>query len=129
MQKRNINPWTWQDERGVVQAIEVTNAAGTLYVSGQAAIAPDGTSSSADMKTQIPEALQNLERVISDSGYELKNIVRLTIYSTSTEEFIANFAIFKSWISDNGVQSAVSHIEVVNLWETLKIEFEATVVR
>ena len=129
MQKRIINPWSWQEERGVVQAVEVTNATATLYISGQAAIAPDGTSSTADMNTQISEALKNLEQVVSESGYDLKNIVRLTIYSTSTDEFIENFEVFKNWITGNEIRSTVSHIEVVNLWETLKIEFEATLVR
>ena len=129
MQKRIINPWSWQEARGLVQAVEVTNAAGTLYISGQAAIDADGTSSTSDMRSQIVQALVYLERVIADAGYNVENIVRLTIYSTSTDEFIENFEVFKDWVSRNGIRSAASHIGVVNLWETLKVEFEATVVQ
>ena len=129
MQKRHINPWIWQDERSLVQAVEVTNASGTLYVSGQAAIDPDGTSSNADMKAQLAHAIRNLEQVISESGYDVANIVRLTIYSTSTEEFMDSFEIFRDWIAKNGIKTSVSHIEVVKLWETLNVELEATVVK
>ena len=129
MEKRIINPWHWQDERHYVQAVEVTQVQGTLYCSGQAAIFPDGTPSSADMKTQFLMAIENLEKVISDAGYETKNIVRLTIYTTAHDEFFANLDTLGEWVKKNEIKSAVSAIEVTNLTETLKIELEATVVR
>jgi len=37
MEKQVINPWQWQDKRSYVQAVEVKQAEGTLYCSGQAA--------------------------------------------------------------------------------------------
>lgn len=129
MEKRIINPWKWQDERSYVQAVEVKNATSTLYCSGQAAVLPDGSSSNADMKTQVAQALTNLEQVITDAGYELKNIVRLTIYTTNTEEFWPHFEIFQEWIARHQVKQATSLMEVKSLFETLKIEFEATVVK
>jgi len=45
MEKRVINPWTWQNERSYNQAVEVKNVTGTLYVSGQTAINDKGESS------------------------------------------------------------------------------------
>lgn len=63
MEKIVINPWQWQDNLSYVQAVEVKNVQGTLYVSGQAAVHPDGTSSNADMRTQLGIAIQNLEIV------------------------------------------------------------------
>ncbi|RAV97865.1 RidA family protein [Pseudochryseolinea flava] len=129
MEKRIINPWTWQDARSYVQAVEVKNATSTLYVSGQAAVLEDGTSSDADMKTQVAQALANLETVIAKAGFELNNIVRLTVYCTSTEEFWPHFEVFQSWISKNEIKQALTFIEVKSLFETLKIEFEATVVK
>lgn len=129
MEKRIINPWKWQDERSYVQAVEVKNIEGTLYVSGQAAVNADGTSSNEDMEAQVVKALQNLEQVISEAGYEPKGIVRLTIYTTSTADFWPHFPIFQSWIAKHGVKQAVTMLEVKSLFETLKIEFEATVVK
>ena len=100
MKKTVFNPWTWQEQLSYVQAVEVTETTGTLYCAGQAAVHADGTSSDADMRTQLALAIQNLETVISDAGYECRNIVKLTIYSTSTDEFINNcFDIFRAFVA------------------------------
>lgn len=129
MEKREINPWAWQDGRNYVQAVEVKNVQSTLYCAGQAAVHADGTSSNADMKTQMLLAIKNLEQVIGESGYELKNIVRLNVYTTSNEEFMAHFEILKDWIAKNGIRQALTLFQVVELFETLKVELEATVVK
>lgn len=129
MERRIINPWTWQTERNYVQAVEVKNVQSTLYVSGQAAVNDDGTSSTEDMKAQLIHALKNLDTVISDAGYENKDIVRLTIYTTSTAELWPHFSIFQDWTTKHGVQQSLSLMEVVSLFETLKVEFEATLAR
>ena len=129
MEKRIINPWTWQTERNYVQAVEVKNVQSTLYVSGQAAVNDDGTSSTEDMKSQMIHALKNLDTVISSAGYENKDIVRLTIYTTSTEELWPHFSIFQEWTTKHGVQQSLTLMEVVSLFETLKVEFEATLAK
>ncbi|WP_194527354.1 RidA family protein [Zobellia roscoffensis] len=129
MKKRIVNPWKWQNERSYVQAVEVTNTQGTLYISGQTAIDADGKSSTEDMKPQLIKAIENLERVIKDAGYECKNIVRLNVYTTSTEEFFSCFDVFQNWTKKNNVQQTSTVLEVKGLFETLKIELEATVVK
>jgi 2-iminobutanoate/2-iminopropanoate deaminase len=129
MEKRIINPWTWQNERNYVQAVEVKNVVGTLYVSGQTAISDDGVSSTQDMKAQLIHALKNLEKVIIDAGYEPSGIVRLNIYTTSTAELWPHFSIFQEWITKYGIQQSLTLLEVVSLFETLKVELEATVVK
>ena len=129
MEKRIINPWKWQDQRSYVQAVEVRQAEGTLYVSGQTAINADGQPSTGDMKSQLIQTIQNLEKVISEADYESKNIVRLNIYTTSSAEFFTCFDIFQNWIIKHGMQQATTLLEVQSLFETLKVELEATVVK
>jgi 2-iminobutanoate/2-iminopropanoate deaminase len=129
MEKKVINPWQWQDQRSYVQAVEVKQAAGTLYISGQTAINADGQASTGDMKSQLIQTIQNLEQVISEAGYECKNIVRLNIYTTSSAELFACFDIFQDWIAKHGIQQTTTLLEVKSLFETLKIELEATVVK
>ncbi len=129
MEKTIINPWQWQDARSYVQAVEVKHVEGTLYVSGQTAISDDGISSNADMETQLVLALKNLEKVIGDAGYEPQGIVRLNIYTTSTAELWPNFKIFQDWIAKHGIKQALTLLEVKSLFETLKVELEATVVK
>ena len=129
MEKRIINPWKWQDERSYVQAVEVKNVQSTLYVSGQTAINDEGISSDEDMETQLTKALKNLERVINEAGYDCKDIVKLNIYTTASDEFWVHFNIFQDWVAKHGMKQAVTLVEVKTLFETLKVEFEATVVK
>jgi enamine deaminase RidA (YjgF/YER057c/UK114 family) len=129
MEKRIINPWQWQDQRSYVQAVEVKQADATLYISGQTAINADGQVSTGDMKSQLIQTIQNLEQVISEAGYGSENIVRLNIYTTSSAELFACFDIFQDWIAKHGIKQATTLFEVKSLFETLKVELEATVVR
>nr|WP_315153957.1 RidA family protein [uncultured Flavobacterium sp.] len=130
MEKKEFSPWEWQKERSYVQAVEVKNVESTLYVSGQAAVLKDGTSSSADMRKQLEIAIQNLEEVINNAGYISKNIVRLTVYTTSSDEFINTcFDLFQDFVTKHGMKQTVTLLQVVALYETLNVELEATVVK
>lgn len=129
MEKRIINPWQWQDTRNYVQAVEVKNVQSTLYVSGQTAIDDDGVTSDADMRTQIIKTFENLEKVILQADFELKNIVRLNVYTTDHPAFFENFDIWQNWITKHGIQQASTVIEVKTLFETLKVEMEVTAVK
>ena len=129
MEKRIINPWKWQDARNYAQAVEVKNVQSTLYVSGQTAIDDDGISSDADMRTQLIKTLENLEKVVRQADFELKNIVRLNVYTTAHSELFENFDVLQNWIAENGIQQATTVMEVKTLFETLKVELEATVVK
>ncbi|CAM3081380.1 RidA family protein [Chryseobacterium flavum] len=129
MEKKTINPWAWQKERNYNQAVEVSNVQSTLYCSGQAAIDQEGISSNADMKSQLLQAISNLEEVISTAGYELSNIVKLNVYSTATDEFLSHFHILKKWVALHKIEQALTVVEVVALYETLKVELEAVAVK
>ncbi|MDJ1505828.1 RidA family protein [Xanthocytophaga agilis] len=129
MEKRAINPWQWQDQRSYVQAVEVKQTEGILYCSGQAAVHADGRSSTDDMKTQLLLAIRNLEQVIHEAGYECQNIVRLNVFTTSSAELFTCFDVFQDWVAKHSIQQATTLLEVKSLFETLKIELEATVVK
>lgn len=129
MEKRVSNPWQWQDARSYVQAVEVKQVEGTLYCAGQAAVDADGNSSTADMRTQLMQAIENVERVIGEAGYDCRNIVRLTLYTTSSAELFACFDVFQTWVARHGMKQATTLLEVKSLFETLTVELEATVVK
>lgn len=130
LEKRYTSPWAWQEKLSYVQAVEVKNAQSTLYVSGQAAVHPDGTASNENMRTQLALAIKNLETVIRESGFECRNIVKLTIYTTSSKEFTTKcFDLFQEFVAKHGMKQTVTLMQVVALNETLNIELEATVVK
>jgi enamine deaminase RidA (YjgF/YER057c/UK114 family) len=70
-----------------------------------------------------------LEKVIQKADYALKNIIRLNIYTTSNAELIENFDIIQNWTTTNNIKQTSTVLEVKSLFETLKVEFEATVVK
>ncbi|HAF33942.1 MULTISPECIES: RidA family protein [Sphingobacterium] len=129
MEKKIINPWNWQEARNYVQAVEIKHAHSTLYVSGQCAISDDGVSSTADMRTQIFHTIENLEKVIQSSGYEARHLVRLNIYTTDSTALFENFDVIQDWITKNKVKQTSTVLEVKTLFETLKVELEATLVK
>ena len=129
MEKQVINPWKWQDARSYVQAVEAKQVTGTLYVSGQTAINDNGVSSDADMRTQLILALQNVEKIVAQTDYDLKNIVRLNIYTTDSAALFANFDLFQDWIAKHDIKQASTVLEVTSLFETLQVEIEVTVVK
>lgn len=129
MERRIINPWEWQNERSYVQAVEVVKPEATLYISGQTAIDDNGISSTGNMRSQLTDTIRNLEKVIDEAGYACKNIVRLNIYTTSSDEFFASFDLFQNWVKKHGIKQTSTVLEVKSLFETLKVELEVTVVR
>lgn len=88
MEKRAINPWTWQDPLDFSQAIEVTGATKTVYLAGQVSVDEDGEPMHVgDMFAQFNRALDNLERVLAEAGLKLGDLVRLNYYVTDMEAF------------------------------------------
>lgn len=130
MEKRTIDPWTWGKNTNSAQAVEVSNANGTLYCSGQVAIDANGKPATGDMRSQLIMAIENLEELIGKSGYECANIVRLNVYTTSTQEFFTScMDVYVPFLKQHGIQQATTLLGVKELFATLTIELEATVVK
>ena len=130
MHKSTFDPWVWGKNTNSVQAVEVKQPAGTLYCSGQVAIDANGVPSSADMKSQLMQTIVNLEQLISESGYACRDIVRLNVYTTSTQEFFTTcMDVYVPFIQKHGIQQATTLLEVKGLFATLTVELEATVVK
>ncbi len=130
MEKKTFDPWAWGKNTNSVQAIEVKQPAGTLYCSGQVAIDANGVPSNSDMRNQLIQTIANLEQLVSESGYECKNIVRLNVYTTSTQEFFSTcMDIYVPFLQKHEIQQATTLLEVKGLFATLTVELEATVVK
>ncbi|MBB5621186.1 enamine deaminase RidA (YjgF/YER057c/UK114 family) [Pedobacter cryoconitis] len=130
MEKRTIDPWKWGERTNSVQAVEIKQPEGTLYCSGQVAIDANGIPSNGSMREQFIQTTENLEQLITESGYECGGIVRLNIFTTSTTEFFSNcIDLYQEWITKHGIKQATTLIEVKGLFATLTVEMEATVVK
>lgn len=130
MEKRTIDPWKWGEMTNSVQAVEIVNPKSTLYCSGQVAMDENGQPSAADMRTQFVQTTRNLEHLISQAGYECKDIVRLNVYTTSTMDFFMTCAdLYGGWIAKHGIKQATTLLEVKGLFATCTVELEATLVK
>ena len=72
MERRIINPWTWQDKYGFVQGNEVRGAERVLYTAGVVSVDGDGNLLNAgDMTAQIGQILDNMEIILRNADLEL----------------------------------------------------------
>jgi enamine deaminase RidA (YjgF/YER057c/UK114 family) len=131
MEKRVINPWTWQDRFGFVQANEVTGAERVLYCAGQTSVDADGQPLHAgEMEAQVMQAFDNLETVLNEAGYELADIVRLTTYVTDVDAYRAAAPAVGARLGQAGVRQAATLLGISRLaLPELMVEVEATAVK
>jgi 2-iminobutanoate/2-iminopropanoate deaminase len=131
MQKRLINPWTWQDQFGFVQGIEVTGPQRYLVCAGQTSVDDDGTPvNMGDMSAQINKAFDNLETVLKQAGFGLSDVVRLNYYTTDVDGFLAAAGEAGQRLADSGCRTASTLLGVARLaFPELLVELEATAVK
>lgn len=130
MERRSVNPWTWQDQFGYVQANEVSGSQRTLYCAGQTSVDDEGSPLHAgDMRAQITQAMDNLEVVLREAGFELSDVVRLNYYTTDVDGFFEAYDALVSRLAEAGSRPAGTLLGVTRLaFPELLVEFEATAV-
>jgi enamine deaminase RidA (YjgF/YER057c/UK114 family) len=129
--RRIINPWKWQDQRGFVQANEVSGAERVLYCAGQVSMDPDGKPlHRGDMRAQINQVIDNLEEVLRGAGFGVSDIVRLTFYTTDVDRYLENRDVVMDRLVRAGCRFAATLLGVSRLAQPeLLIEIEATAVK
>ncbi len=130
MDRRIINPWTWQDNFGYVQANEVGGGQQVLYCAGQGSVDDDGTLvNEGDMRAQLLQALDNLETVLGAAGAALSDVMRLNIYTTDVDLFFEAYGPAAARLAEAGCKPASTLLGVTRLaFPELLVEIEATAV-
>jgi 2-iminobutanoate/2-iminopropanoate deaminase len=83
MEKRQINPWSWQDRFGFSQGWRVDDASAVVFLAGQGPVSPDGEVVGAgDFEAQVRQTFTNIGTVLEQSGASFSSIVKLTVYLT-----------------------------------------------
>lgn len=131
MQKTIINPWQWQDTRGFVQAVEVAHGTHTLYCAGQTPTDAQGQAVATDMPGQLALALDNVETVLAQAGYEWAHVVRINYFTTSIAEFFQHYrAVVVGRLDAHGCRAASTLVEVRALAHpSYQVEIEVTAVK
>jgi enamine deaminase RidA (YjgF/YER057c/UK114 family) len=129
-ERQLINPWSWQDQFGFVQAQAVSGGERTIYCSGQTSVDADGNPiHEGDMVAQVGQALDNLESVLRESGCGLSNVVRLNYYTTDLDGFFRAMEVLTARLEAAGCCPSATLLEVSRLARPpLLVELEATAV-
>jgi len=128
MERRIVNPWTWQDQFGYVQAIETSGAERVLHCAGQTSVDADGQPMhEADMSAQVMQALDNLQTVLHEAGFSLADVVRLNYYVTDVDAFFQAGEVYGPRLAQAGCRAAGTLLGVSRLaYPELLVEIEAT---
>lgn len=99
-----------------------------LFVSGQAALAEDGTLVGAgDFDVQAEQAFRNLQRVLEAGGSSLEQVVKVTIYLTDMSNFEKIVELRGRWFTPPWPADTIVEVSALALPE-LQIEIEAVAV-
>lgn len=129
MERRIINPWSWQEQFGFNHGHEITGPARTLYVAGQVSLDDDGQLvHEGDLAGQVSKSIDNIEAVLNAANMSLSDVVRLTIYTTDVDEMLANYDRLRRF-NDAGANYVSTLLGVARLaFPQLLVELEATAV-
>ena len=131
MEQRRVNPWTWQNQFGFSQALEVTGAVRVLYCAGQTSVDQQGRPMHpGDMRAQINQALDNLEAVLTSAGFTLHDVVRLNYYTTDVDRLLEAYESLTGRLATAACQPSSTLLGVSRLaFPELMVEIEATAVK
>jgi enamine deaminase RidA (YjgF/YER057c/UK114 family) len=125
-----VNPWTWQDNFGFSQAVDVKGATRVLFCAGQTSVDASGAAlHPGDMAGQLGQALDNLETVLRQAGLSLSHVVRLNYYTTDVPAFMAAAPTLGDRLAGVNPKPAGTLLGVSALFHPdILVEIEATAV-
>ncbi len=98
-------------------------AGGFLFTSGQVALDPEsGELVSGDVTAQTERVMQNLEAVLAAAGLGFANVVKVTIYLKSMDDFKAVNEVYGSYFTEE--HPARSTVEVARLPLDVLVEID-----
>ena len=125
MEKRPVNPWTWQTSYNFSQAWKVDKCQSLVFVSGQASLSSDGEIlHEKNFEGQAHVTIQNIKTVLEHAGGSLENVIRLGIFITDMENFPSFVNILGEYFPGEKPANTVLGISCLAL-PGLMIEIEA----
>ncbi len=120
------------------RAIEPSNVSGlpfsqgvvagnTLYVAGQEGTDEKGKLVPGGITAETKAALQNIEKTVKAAGFEMKDIVSVTVYLADVKEFGDMNTVYKSIMPDP--KPARATIQAAGLVNNARIEISAIAVK
>jgi 2-iminobutanoate/2-iminopropanoate deaminase len=102
-------------------------AGNTLYIAGQEGTDDSGKLAAGGLGPETTAALGNIEKVLKVAGFDLKDVVSVTVYLADIHEFGDMNKIYKSVMPDP--KPARATIQAVALVNNARIEISAIAVK
>ena len=130
MESRAFNPTPWLGAFNLNHAIEVSGVQRTLYLSGQTATTADGVAMHpGDIVAQFQAAWGNVKDALAAAGMGPSNVIRLNMYTTDIDAFMAAVGDLVPIFAGDGVRPVSTLLGVSHLYDpAILIELEATAV-
>ncbi|MHA6265373.1 RidA family protein [Aliiroseovarius sp. CAU 1755] len=128
MKRTAVNPWDWSLKLGYNQAEIIEGATRQVVCAGQTAVDDQGhPQHPGDMRAQISLALDNLEAVLEQAGFDLSDVTKLGVYATDVDEALKNFDVMGMRFGPHQVAPPMTLLGVTRLAiPGLLFEIEAT---
>ena len=96
----------------------------TIYVSGQLGLDPESGSFAADeIKVQTRQSLQNIEAILGEAGFEMRDVVKTTVLLKDMGEFTAMNEVYAEFFAEP--YPARAAFQVAALPKGGRVEIEA----
>ncbi len=102
-------------------------AGNTLYVAGQEGSDDSGKLVAGGIAAETKAALENIQKVIKAAGFDLKDIVSVTVYLADIHEFGDMNQVYKGFLPDP--KPARATIQAAALVNNARIEISAIAVK
>ena len=102
-------------------------AGNTLYVAGQEGSDESGKLASGGIAAETKAALDNIEKVVKAAGFEMKDIVSVTVYLADIKEFPEMNKVYKGVLPDP--KPARATIQAAALVNNARVEIAAIAVK
>ena len=109
--------WKWHEPHGFVWGRVANPGSRTIYISGQSSV--DGAGNvlhKGDMGAQLAKSVENLEAVLAEGGASLADIVSVTYYTVSIEQFFAAMEKLTTPLAEAGCKPTSTLVEVQRLY-------------
>ena len=102
-------------------------AGNTLYVAGQEGTDDSGRLAAGGIGPETTAALDNIQKILKAAGFELKDVVSVTVYLADIREFPDMNKVYKSVLPDP--KPARATIQAAALVNNARIEISAIAVK
>jgi 2-iminobutanoate/2-iminopropanoate deaminase len=102
-------------------------AGNTLYVAGQEGTDDSGKLASGGIGPETTAALENIQKVIKAAGFELKDVVNVTVFLADIHEFADMNKVYQSVMPDP--KPARATIQAAALVNNARVEISAIAVK